>query len=253
MVDKERMKEFIRSNSRFIEVFQWSIMNAVASLVYCEYLNNMRKFERPVPHIKVVPIKVVRELLDLDSDIIRGLSSSLIPYISSRVDFPKMEKDFISSLQIVLDEYILPNVGRRIPETIAIKFQLNSDQQTFREDRELNMFKGWQKEDLFTYLNNQVVLQFSVMDINEKESRDVSIDFTFKGREIMVLNNDNAICPICFNFMSICHKKSFELINKITSTTIEENPMYTFHCKTSEHNQVKIISVRGLIKEDGQN
>lgn len=245
----EELKEFIIENKDFVEKFQWSVMNSVASLIYCAYLSKMKKVEKPVPHINVVPIRQVVGILDPDGPLGVVIKLNALYNFRASIYSPEMDDKFCEKMKEVLSSYILHNVQRRIPETIMVKFGLNTDQQLFREDRELSLFDPLNTLDLCdytSYLSNQISMQYFMLTAGAENTVDVKeTEFFLENADIVVLNNENAICPICFNLLSSNKNDINELVFRVTSFSMEEINLYKYKCTTSEHNQIKIISVKG--------
>ena len=53
----KNVEEFIKSNKFGVERLQWAVMNSVASLVYTEYIRNIKKKEYPREHTMIPSIK----------------------------------------------------------------------------------------------------------------------------------------------------------------------------------------------------
>ena len=72
---KKKMQPIVDSfkdihHKKKVELIQWGIMSGISSLVYSEYLNNMKQKYSPVRMIMVPTINSVREYLNPENDFI---------------------------------------------------------------------------------------------------------------------------------------------------------------------------------------
>lgn len=232
----EMIKETIGKHKAKIELFQWAIIASVASLVYSEFVKNIHQKEVPIRAIHVPALRNVRELLDENGNLSYNLSNYLIDHIvedelfKKYKDLPELElfkEENIEVLKTIFDLYVLPNIRRRIPETIDKKFGLsNPEQQLIREDYTIDLFN---REDLnldqLKYIEHQTILQLFItlpslqkkQEFPENNSKIYMMD-----NEILTVNHENAICPIHFDKAIIDTPIIMDLLSMVTNTKIIE-------------------------------
>ena len=74
----EEIQKILESNKHGWEILQWSVMNALGSLVYTEFISNMKKMDKPIPHVKIPTIKTVREIVSHNSPLIKEFSMNIL-------------------------------------------------------------------------------------------------------------------------------------------------------------------------------
>lgn len=232
------VREAITTHKKRIELTQWAIMSGVSSLIYSEYLARIRQKQHPVQMIMVPAIRNVQELLLDNGPFITTLQEELIdrmvavPIFRKFYDAPELEMfrpENIEIMKTIFDLYITPNIIRRLPETIARKFNLfDEKQQTFREDRSLDLF-GRQSitEEQIDYIAEETVLQLMMLMPTLKrdvECPESNIKVAMCESEILSVENENALSPIHFDAHIINDMpKIMELLSFITNTKIERS------------------------------
>lgn len=171
MAINEIVKEALKTHKSKIELTQWAIIGGVASLVYSEYLYNMKNKVTPGKTILMVPkISAVRELLDEDGSFMNWISENLIDTMieddlfSRYINSPEMEmfrENNVEIMKTILDLYIIPNIVRSIPETIAKKFAIGDPKnQSIIESNEIDLFSRKPvSEEYMKYVSHEIVLQ----------------------------------------------------------------------------------------------
>lgn len=236
MAINEIVKEAIKNHKSKIEITQWAIINGVASLIYSEYLYNMRNKVTPAKTILMVPkISAIREVLKEDGQLITWISEELIDSMvidnlfSKFIDSPELEmfKDNnVEIMKTILDLYIMPNISRLIPETISKKFAIGDpNNQAIMESNEIDLFcRQPISEDYLKYISHEIVLQLLTLlptikkDIEVPETN-TKIQMSF--REIISIKNINGICPVLID-SEIIDNSVIKLLSFVTNTTIEE-------------------------------
>lgn len=267
---QELIKEALTDHKQKIELTQWAIISAVSSLVYSEYIKNITQKQVPVSMVLVPSIKTVNELLEENGSFMKMISDNLIgeminhPLFREYSSAPELVMFRINNIEImktILDLYIIPNISKRIPETIALKFQLNDEnQQLFRENREADLFKRQPiSDDQFRYVVEETVLQLLCLLPTMKKNIELpesNLDILMTDKDILTINHDNAICPIHFSKNVIENKSVIDLLKFVTSTTISEvdwgsqqNPMFkkdepvTYSVNTNTFNQTIVTEL----------
>lgn len=259
-IDKT-IKESIVNHKQKIELTQWSIISSIASLVYSDYIKHMKQKEFPTKVILVPSIKSVRRLLDINGSFMSLLSEHLIDNISrnplfekykSAPEFAMFSDDNIEIMKAIFNLYIIPNIIRRIPETIDKKFGISDEtQQLFREDRDIEIIDGV-SIDQYNYIVEETVLQLLALIPTMKRNIEIpegNIGIQMESDEVIMINHDNAICPIYFNTSIIETSSIMELFQFVTSTTfkrIDDEETFRYYVDTSTSNRIALLSFEGI-------
>lgn len=256
----ETISNAMKDHKNKIEITQWAIMSSVASFVFSEYISNIKQKTKPTRRVCVPPIRYVNELLDPSSQFMKLLSEKLIDGIRSNdvfsqyKDAPELvlfDKDHIDIMKTIFDLYMVPNISRRIPETIALKFQLNDDKnQLIYQDNTIDLFdrkpiNGSQLE----YVINESALQLlTLIPSIEKEIINIESNkaFTFPNDNhyVLSINNQEGICPIHFN-ESIFNNPISSVLEFVTSTSVKPiSEKNEFNISTGVFNQAQIIKLK---------
>lgn len=233
----EMIKETLNNHKSKIELIQWAIISGVSSLLYSEYIANIKQKQIPVRKILLPSIKTLNELLSENSQFIELLSDKLIDNIYNNELFKKyndapelvlFNEENIEILKTIFDLYIIPNIRRRIPEAIEKKFDLkNPQQQLFVESREIDLFNRKPiNEDQINFIIEETVLQLLILLPTMK--KDIELPETNNGilfaeDDIITIGNENAICPIHFNENIFKIESIMKLLSFVTNTTVTEN------------------------------
>lgn len=244
-----------------IETTQWAVMNGISSLLYSEYISNFKHKLNPVKHVLVPQLKTVEDILDPNGMFIEELSSKFIDMMVNNnllkkySDAPELilfNSKNIDIMKIMFKFYMIPNVIKRIPETFALKFQLNNpDQQMIREDRDLTMFKNSGiNNDYFRFIVDQSVIQLLVLSPSVEKHVKIPEDYyniEMLESGILCISNKNAICPIYINRDIISNKTAMDLISFVSSTTVIENKSDNkYNITTNIFNEAMIITFNGI-------
>lgn len=229
------VKDAIKQHTKELELIQWGIIAGISSLVYSKYISEIKVKQTPRTRLVLVPeLKVVKKLLDRNGIFIKDMSDHLIDRIKTRLKFSDLNclppelalfsEDNIETLKTVFDLYMIPNIIKRIPETIVIKFQLNDpNQQTFRENPDTN---PWYLNTYMhtNFITEQTFLQLLMLSTSipkETTTPERNYEFTMTKYQILTINNENAICPIHFNNRIIDDFILMKLFSFVTSTHFE--------------------------------
>lgn len=172
----EMIKEFINTHEAKVEIFQWAVVSSISSLLYSEYIKNIKQQQVPSRIIWVPQVRTINELLEPNSYLSNLLSESLIDFMIEKelfkkyADIPELiifseEDDNIELIKTIFDIYILPNIGRSLSETISKKFDLlNPDQKLIKESRDIDLFNRKNiTDEQFDFLVNQTLLQLLIL------------------------------------------------------------------------------------------
>lgn len=230
------IKDTIKEHSKKIELIQWAITAGIASLVYSEYIRNIRQKRVPTRIIFVPQIRRVQELLNPDGEFMNSLSESLIDNMRNHElfkqykDAPELvlfNDDNIDTMKTIFDLYIIPNIFRSIPETISKKFDLqNLQQQLIRESNEIDIFdrKPIQQYQ-FDYIVEESLLQLLVMMPTVKKEviiPESNIKLHMSENEILSIGHQSAICNIYINKNIIENEEIIKLIKFVSNTNIKQ-------------------------------
>lgn len=237
----ELIKDTIIKNKAKIEIFQWSIISSVASLVYSEFLKNMKQKEIPVRSVHVPSLKTVREFLKPDGELLEELSCHLIDKMNEDELFKKYKdkcpelvlfnEDNCEVLKTIFDLYVIPNMSRRIPEVIDKKFGLSThEQQLFIEDNTIDLFNRLPiNDDQINYIVHQTVLQLliALQSVEKKTTfpEDNNEIYISMG-EVLTVNHENAVCPIHFDDQIINNESIMALLSFVTNTRIVDTGIH---------------------------
>lgn len=271
-----KLKEIMGNHKEKIELTQWAIISGVTSLIYSEYISKMRQKTKPVPIVFIPEIKTLQELLRQDGHFMKMLSDQLLDQMLSSKLFQKylhapeliLFAEDIQCMNIILDLYIIPNISRRVPESVMIKFGLNNpQQQTFRESPELDLFyRKPINENHVEFMADQSILQLLLLmptvekdvEIPEENSK-----IHMSETEILTIGNEKAICPVHFNddiLSNEYNKAILDLLKFVTSTEIHEmdpnlgiqgkksdDSYIKYTVKTSPFNTVALTNLKGIV------
>lgn len=235
----ETISNAMKDHKNKIEITQWAVISSIASLVFSEYISNIRQKTKPVRKILVPSIKYVNELLDPSSYFIRLLSDKLIEGIANNEllikykdapEFVLFKEENIDTIKTIFDLYMIPNISRRIPETISKKFQLDDkNNQLIQQDSSLDLFERQCINDKqLDYIIEETALQLLMLAPSiEKENELVENNKEFyvptADKFAFSINNQEAICPIIFNQNILNNDKVIDLLNFVTSTSMIKN------------------------------
>ncbi len=230
------IKDTMKDHKNKIEIFQWAVMNSVGSLVYSEYIKNIRRKEYPRQHILVPPIKLVSSILDTDFTLMETLSSNLIDKMINNKWFDKVNyksipelvlfnDDNIEILKTIFDLYIVKNVSRRIPEVISKKFQIgnSSVKGIIDESNEISIFNNGICDYHYEYLVEETCVQLLTLLPTLKKTiytPDNLKMFHLTENDILIVDNSNAICPIDFTSNIYSNRDIMDLIGFVTNVSI---------------------------------
>lgn len=224
------MKEILDKHHKEYEILQTAIISALGSVVYTEFLVNCKPVQFPVPRIKVPAIKYVSEFLNIDGVFMKELKDRFLGTIrSSRYSYILEKFDIFSltneaDLNKVLDEYMLPNLSRYIPEVISRKFRLDEEQHMFQEDSAIDLFhRKYDEKWIISYAFDEIILNLIIFSKNatllEEYKLGESIPIT--DDTIVVINNKNAIAPILLSPAVITNANAVEKIKFVTSSSLK--------------------------------
>lgn len=230
------VRDAIQHHKKKIELTQWAVMSSVASLVYSEYLLRIKQKQHPTRVIMVPTIRSVQELLLPDGPMMQLMGTKMIDMMATHELFKKFsdapelamfQEENIEVMKTIFDLYVLPNIQRRLPETIAHKFDLfNPQNQTIRENREIDLFdrRPFNGEQL-DYLVEQAVLQLLILLPTMKkeiEYPEANTGIYMTEDEILTVSNDNAVCPIHFNSKIFAGGAIMDVLSFVTNTHVQE-------------------------------
>ncbi len=230
------LKDTIKLHKDKIELIQWAIISSVSSIVYSEYIKNIRQKHRPVRLIYVPSIKTLYELLAKDGHLMQLISEKLIDDIigndlfSKYIEVPEMilfNENNVEMLKTILDIYIIPNISSRLTEAIAIKFSLNNpEQQLFVESRDIDLFNRIPiTPNQFRFIVGETILQLLMLIPSIKKdviSPEQNINIIMNSDQILTIDNDNAICPIHFNSDILDNAEVMSLFSFVSNTSFNK-------------------------------
>ena len=265
------IKNAITQHKKKVELTQWAIISGVSSLVYSEYIRRIKQKSSPVRAILVPEIRAVQELLSSEGHFMKILSEELIDrmakheLIQEYIDAPELvlfKDDQTEIMKTLFDLYIIPNIVRRVPETISKKFGLDDPkQQLIRQDRTIDLFERRPiYEEQLQFVVDQTVLQLLLLMPSMKKSIEIPEDnakIWMTKKEILTIGNENAICPIHFDERIINNQSVVQLLSFVTATNIgimenktvgvqKNGELVEYHISTNMFNQVGITTIEGI-------
>jgi hypothetical protein len=235
------IKRTIIDHKDEVEKIQWAIMSGVSSLLYSEYIKNMKQKQTPIPVVLVPEIKTIKELLDENNSLMKTLSEHLIDdmykdimylsygkYKKSRY-FELFKNENREILKTIFDVYIIPNMRSRIPETISKKFDLeNPENSSIREDNTIDLFNRKSIDhdsNFYNYIVDESILQLVIYaddiekDVIYLESVN-NFHFEYDKYNILTVNSESAICPIHFYNWIWDNEDVMKILSFVTNTHI---------------------------------
>ena len=244
------IQEILNKHHHEYEILQWSLMNSIGTLIYSEFLSKMKKVEKPVLHFNIPSIKAIQEVLNHEGVLMETIAKNLVKMIRQDklfyaiddlgIFYPECEQDTNKVLLL----YMLPNVERRIPESISLKFGLETEQQTFREDRTIDLFnRQFDQQWMADYIIHETVLQ--LITFQAPSNVIITVANTscvgMGDKEIISISNQNALAPILID-KSMLSSESINLIGFVTNTSFEEDNDTTI-LTTSTNNKVIVMTL----------
>lgn len=265
------IKQAMKDHKQKIELIQWGIISGISSLIYSEYIKNIRQKQIPVRMVQIPSIKSVKRFLDPEFGFLQDLSYKFIDNIYNHKLFQKyhtapefilFNDENIEILKTIFDLYIIPNISRRIPEVIVRKFDLdNPKQQLFRESNEIDLFQGkLLNDEQYEFVVEESILQMLLLLPTMKKDIELIEDNSqihLAEDEILTIGNEKAICPILLNDSIIRNESVIDLLKFVTSTEIsyigkederalKGDRQIEYFIKTNPFNQICITRLDGI-------
>lgn len=232
-LDQVTREQILKYKSR-IEIIQWAFTSAIASIIYCEYLKNIRQQHKPTFRVLVPQVRRVQEILLIDGPLIEWVATGLIPKMMedelmiSHITAPELEPftpEHIDELKNVLCQYMIPNIVRTIPDIIARKFSIGVESnQTFFEDSDIDLFDRDPAQSWITdYIAHEAVLQLLLL-LPSLDSRRVhpesNVNLYLDCNDVLTVNCESAICPIHLDYPIISMEPVMDLFQFVLNTVI---------------------------------
>lgn len=271
----QTIKEVIKNHKNKIELIQWAITSGVSSLVYSEYLMNIKRKTLPSNILLVPSIRSVNELLDPENQFMQLLSDKLIDRIVENETFKKysdapelvlFNNENIEIMKTIFDLYIINNISRRLPETISKKFGLDKTDDQLRfavQSNELDLFNRQPiTSRQLDFIVEETVLHLLTLIPTMKKSIELpesNFNIHMTDNEIITIGNDKAICPILLNKEILNNEEVIKMILFVTNTTVidaslkslfktigESKEQVTVIVNTGIFNQVSLTLLEGI-------
>lgn len=234
--NQEDMKKVFIEHKHGIEIFQHAVINSIASIVYCEFIQNIQLKEYPSPHYLIPRIDSVRSFLKTDGDFMSDVGKQLIAILPSNrwvqyvnykehPDFVLFRDDNIDMTDSILRSYILPNASRGIPEVISRKFEVGSDSRkgVIDESYELDIFSGGIPFSYYKYIIDETCMQLlkSTDSVDRKVVPCTDPSSIEIGPNSMLgINHRCAICQILLSTDMVIDNNIMRLIGRATETSL---------------------------------
>jgi hypothetical protein len=276
---EEKITQAITEHKQKIELIQWAAMSSVASLVYSEYIRCIKNKYTPVFKVHLPAIKTVSDILSTNGSFMSSLSKNFVQQV---IDHPLIRKYSIApelvllsennceTMNVIFNKYMIPNISRRIPETISKKFDIDNPESTVMvEDSYIEMFKGIDISDqlILDFVVEEFVLQLLCTMPTMKKSLEFpesNAEIYTDNDQIVSIGNENAICPIQLNSNVIQNEYINRLLTFATATEItscndpsvykvrnDEKKIINYKISTSPFNQICLMTLDGIeVPED---
>lgn len=260
----ETFVKTMKERKNEIGLVERAIFNSVASLVYSEYLANIKRKQVPTFHLFIPAIKNVKELMAQDGQFFNVLSEKLIDRIAKNgrfipykdaPEFVLFNDDNIEIMKTILDLYILPNMEKRIPETIGMKFGLNNVNEPnpqIIEDSTLDLFSRQPINDRqMDYIIEETVLQLlSTIDSMNKDIQYIESNSSFyfqsDDKFALIVANRLAICNVIYNKWVLENESVAGTLNFVSSTAISGAAQDGYMMTTGPSNQCCIEMFKSI-------
>lgn len=233
--NQEDMKKVFVERKHEIEIFQHAVINSIASIVYCEFIQNIQIKEYPSQHYLIPRIDSVRSFLRTDGNFMSNVGKQLIAILPSNrwvqyvnykehPDFVIFHDENIDMTDSILRSYILPNASRGIPEVISRKFEVGSDSRkgVIDESYELDIFSGGIPFSYYKYIIDETCMQLlkSTDSIDRKvvPCTDPS-NIEIGPNSMLGINHRCAICQILLSTDMVIDTNIMGLIGTATNTS----------------------------------
>jgi hypothetical protein len=270
----KHLKEVINTNKKKVELLQTSVISAIATLVYSQYVSRFRQRYTPTHKIFVPDVSLVQRFLDPEGEFGSMLSANLIDKIHNDPDmaafsilpeFALLRKENLDITKVIFDLQILPNAARHIPAIMAKKFQFDTgEQKLLVQSNDIDLFTGEELiGEYFSYILHETVLWLIYNSHNleiETVATETNMDIKLArnkgdmnvGHSFFTIHQPQvSISPIHFNDHVIGNPSISKLLGFVTSTafTRYDADGESFNIvNTDVYNQV-FISYISSIKE----
>lgn len=258
------IEELIHKYSDDFLNFEYSVVNGVASLMYCEFIRKMRNVEIPVHHIDTPKIHDLRNLCSQNSELMKLLQDNIISAIkndrtynvykdTTGNEWGIIEHDELSDyLEHWIDKIIIPNMGR-VASVIDQRFYGHSPNQTFRENREIEMFdKDTPLMSHVTYIANQAVCNYlcekeNVLSVDHELNLNTDNAFEVTDNDIIMVIDEMGVCPVYISLSTILNVPAWNRVSFVTGIQSVEAPgeSDTYHIRiTHPHSHLYLLKLK---------
>lgn len=250
----EQVRDAINNHKAKIELMQWAIISGIGSLIYCEYLKNMKHNIVPVEKVFIAEIKQLRDLLAEGSPFCQTLQTKFIdlmlnnPKMKEYIDAPELIlfKEKPEVVKTIFDIYILKNISDKLPSTFQLKFGIgNPKNQMIYERNDIDIFnRQIPPSEYIQFMADQSVLHLlTSLPTISKDYTHIEENARFKfealSNEILVIKNENELTPIYLDDQIIDNHSVMKLIEFITSLSVRDRNRSVW--KTNPFNKIAII------------
>ena len=258
------LKDIIEKNHDFVELFQQSILNGVASVMFSEYISRFKQRQIPTKKILVPDIRTVRDYTDHNTTFMTYLGKNILKLIRENYYYKKYEENpFLSLLKsdeeidILMSIYIIPNISRVIPAIISKKMGFDQEQpnQIIQVNRDIRLFTdiGIDTDELYDHLLSTIVSQTMMMLVssmpgikrrvaNVESNKDII--FPYIEDSIIRIDNSSAISSIFYSKESFSYYDYFKkLFDFVTSSYFKEGIETSLTMSTGPLNAVILVAI----------
>lgn len=244
-----------------IEIIMGAIASGFTSLIYTEYVKQMKPKIKPTKIVFVPPIRAVEELVNPKSELMTWVSENLIDLMLQDELFQKykdapelgiFDDDCIDVLKQAVTMYTQTRFMITVPQVFHIKFNLGDPTNLMiRESNEIDLFKRQPfTPDHYRYFVHETVLQMLVRALSiEREidwlKDDHLINVPMRDDSVVTTMSNEAICPVIFDKEIIENKAVFDLLSFVTCVYFtKENDQYLV--SSAPFLQTAIVDFKGI-------
>jgi hypothetical protein len=254
----------IDENKSNVQIYQLAVVSSISTLVYSEYIKNIKRKYKPKIMYMVPTIRSVQELLLPKNKFMQKIINELIDKMLDNdlfkkyLNHPELElfnDDNIEVLKVLLEYYIIPNIFKTVPGAIRRKFNIGKeDNQLFIEDNEIDLFERKEITDRqFDYIVEEIVIKLILMIESENIITDHPENNThiyLSDNQIITIANDSAIAPISLNKNIIENDSVIDLLKFVTNTSIDKLESI-YDITTGAFNQISVVTLNNYDNSGG--
>lgn len=249
MLINQLVLRFINENKQSIAFFKNGFDTSVSSLIYSEFLYNIKQLE---PRKMIIPkIDNIRSLFIEDSILINYLINKLPEDILNDKIYDKYKdrKEFKifedkEMIKYIIDIYLVESLRDKIIFDIKDRFDTESEKITIIESESKKLFENGIQEYHLKYICHQILLDF-IYFVSINKCINLIIDnneFNVNKNQILSINNEAALAPIYLD-ENILNNDFYKVLGFVTSTEILDVFNNIYKVRSGKNNKIFIIDL----------